>query len=453
MDLNVVALLALLWSVALPAGSAVAQVNAAADLLDSPVKTSGDPYFANEAVVCSIALPATAALFGADTVTATSDPVRLVSGELFGAYRCWEIDETCGLTRSWSTAFAGPTMTGIAVPNGNTSIYWAIDPATVSAQAYLYGVGTAAGISSIPLPVGGLSGAAVIDDHAAGEILCVKDIVFGVTTCVDTAAAGVVVCSYATAGSFGNSVGDAARPFECSGQTLVEATGTIGEGQVVRVSQLDCSGADPACTDRWDVSTFSTFTNGVDEFLLNGEPRLFLSDNAGSNLFIIEALIGLPVCQSIDAGMALLYCNSSQGGAGFTVDVDSTLPLSVAMRRAPFGPGQFVHHMNAGMPDNQTVTPLLDLGNSCFDFLGGSAVAVENNIGRVRRIGASSYFGTAISDPAAAPTFLQSLSQVELDTANLAVGSIWTLQSIHVNSSSSSKRGASLSNALAMRVQ
>jgi len=102
-------------------------------------------------------------------------------------------------------------------------------------------------------------------------------------------------------------------------------------------------------------------------------------------------------------------------------------------KRGPFGPedgnGRFVYHMNSGTPNSTTVGPLLDLGNECHPFIGGSPVVVENNIGKTNLAGASNYFGVPISDPAKAPTFVCP-HQVPIDTTNLPSGSFFTMQSV-----------------------
>lgn len=447
---------------------AFAQGNAAANLLDSPVKTEGVYYF-GEAVVCSMALPGTAALFGADTLTGSSGPVIQYCGELFGTFRVWEFDEACTPTATWSTAYAGATMTGLASPNGDTTKYWVVNPGG-SADQHDYGIGTATGVT-VPLVATGLLGAGVVDDGQAGEILCVNDIVLDAYTCVDLSAAGAFVCSFANGdntggGAFGNGVGDSAAPADCSGGTLVASTGTIGEGQVMRVGQYLCPGGVVAgCTDRWSVGAFSTFTNGIEEFDLSGVRSLTMVDNAGSIVLILQQPVGIANCQDIDADMDLLYVNGSQGfnpffGVGsHEVDVDTTGTLDVGVQKTAAGNGKFVADLWSGRPSAASagpgvgIVPLFDLGNACFDFLGGTAVVIENNVGKTNIVGASNYFGTAIADPAKAPTFLASLTQASIDTANLPAGSAWTLQSIHLNGAASSKKGGSLSNAIVLDMQ
>jgi hypothetical protein len=445
--------------VALLCVTAQAQQNSATNLLDSPVKHEAS-YNLGETIICSVALPATAALFGTDTLSAT---VNLwVTDELFGpGFRVWETNPACTILSSWSTAFAGGTMTGIAVPNGTTTQYWTIDPFGFSATRYTLPGGAVIAGSTIPIPAGSLWGEAVVDNNQAGQVLCIDDIATDTYTCIDAALGGAFICSYANvdntgSGAFGNAIGDAVTPADCSGATLVQATGTIGEGQVTRVGQYDCNVTPAGCSDRWAVGQFSTFVNGVEEWNNSGDRRLALVDNVTSFWLHIDQAIGIADCQDIDANMDVVFVNGDDGNAsGHLVNVNTLGTLSVGVQKTPAGNGKFVHHMNPGTPTQATVSPLLDLGNQCFSFLGGGGIAVviENNVGKTNQVGASNYFNTPIADPAKAPTFLQSLLQVTVDTANLPAGSSFTHQGIHLNPSSSSTKNASLTNAIIMNMQ
>jgi len=345
-------------------------------------------------------------------------------------------------------------MTGIAVPNGDTSRYWVIDPASQSAIQFFRGTGMPTGAAPVLLPAGGgLYGAAVVDDHRPGEVLCVDEIVANVYVCVDVATSGFV-CSFTNClaggggGAFGNGLGDAQDTSICSGATLVVSGGSIGAGQVTDVGQYDCNVADPACKNRWPIAPFSTFINGIEETEINGFPALAIADNVSATFLVIQECFGAPDCRGRDANMDVLWVNGSQGGVHAFVDVRSSATLSVADQRPPTGDGRFVHHMYAGSPSAATRSTLFDLGVTCFDMLSGTAVVVENNAGKTNLVGASSYFGTAIPNPAKSPTFLASLLQPVIDSANMPAGSTWLHQAIHANSASSSKRGASLSNAI-----
>jgi hypothetical protein len=445
--------------VALLCVTAQAQQNSATNLLDSPVKSEAS-YNVGETIVCSVALPATAALFDTDTYNGASP--RFITDELFGpGFRVFRTDTVCTFVSSWSTAFAGGTMTGLAVPNGLTTQYWAIDPFGFSATRYTLPGGAVIGGSTIPIPAGSLWGAAKIDDNQAGQVMCIDDIATDTYTCINAATGGTFICSYANAdntgsGAFGNSLGDAVTPADCSGATLVQGTGTIGEGQVTRVGQYDCNVTDPACLNRWAVGGFSTFVNGVDEWNAAGDRRLALVDNVTSFWLHIDQAVGIADCQDTDANMDVIFVNGDPGTGDFTVQVATGGTLSVGEHKTPAGNGKFVHHMNPGTPTGASVVNLLDLGNQCFTFLGGgpgTSGVIENNVGKTNQVGASTYFTNPIADPAKAPTFLASLLQVTIDTGNLSAGTFWTHQAIHLNPASSSTKNASLSNGVIMEMQ
>jgi len=460
-----VALLAV-CCVAVFAVTASAQQNPLTSLLDSPVKSDREIYQAGEQIVCSLPLPGTAAMFGADTVDGSAATKTFLADELFAPFRVWEYDGACQLVQTWSTAFAGGTMTGIANPNtGIGATYWVVNPGGGTADEHVFGSGAATG-TTVPLPAGGtLPGQLVIDDNQAGEIGCFQDIGLDIITCIDFAAGGAFVCSYANAdntgaGAFGNGMGDAVDTSVCGGATLVNANGTINEGQVTRVGQYDCAVPvpDAACANRWDVGQFTTFTNGVEEYdeqnpgAGGGERRLTMVDNVTSTILILNQPVGISDCQDIDANMDVLFVNGSQGGTGFTVNVNTAATVATGLQKVTGSNGKFVYHMNSGTPSSGTVGPLFDLGNECHPFVGGSPVVVENNVGKTNLVGSSNYFGNPISDPAKAPVFV-SPTQAAIDTVNLPSGSFFTMQSIHLNPAASSAKGGSFSNALIMAMQ
>ena len=442
--------------------TAMAQQNALTSALDSPIKMEAESYAANEAVACSLVLPASAALFGTDYDGGTG---IFIQNELFSPFRIFQFDENCAITgTTWSTiGVVGTTLTGIGYPNGTAGgTYWACDPfggATVT--EYGFGTGIATG-AAFPTPVGGsVWGSLVVDNNQGGEVMCINEIALDSTTCVNAAAGGSVLCFYPNAdnagggGAFGNGTSDAVAPADCSGQTLVNSSGTITEGQVVRAGQYDCTGNDPACTDRWDFAiTGSFFINGICEYsALSGARNMMCADNVTSTMFNLEQPIGIGDCQAIDADMDLVWVNGSQGGGGFNVNVNTAGTLAVGVQKTGAGNGKFVHHMNAGVPTAATVGPLFDLGNNCFPFLGGSPAVVENNVGKTNLVGSSNYFGPPIADPSKAPTFLASLLQANVDTANLGAGQQFTHQLIALNGAASSSKGGSLSNGVIMTMQ
>lgn len=456
-----VALLAIV-AVAMIGVNAMAQQNPVTSLLNSPVKSDGEVYNVGEVIACSVALPATAALFDVDTRDDAAASKQFIVNELFGSFRVWEVDQACNITASWSTAFPGTTMTGVAVPNSTTARYWAVNPIGANTvDLYVYGTGVAAG-TSIPLPVSSVNlwGAAVVDDHAAGERMVLDEISDDIYAAINVGSGGAFICSYINqdntgGGAFGNGVGDATDISGCGGAHTLQATGTIAEGQVTRVGQYGfngttCSTVDPACSDIWSVGQFSTFVNGIDEVLVAGTNSLVIVDNVGSNVLLLQQPTNITDCQDID-DVKVLFVNGSRGGGDFSVDVNTAATLSTGMQReTSFGAnGRFVFHLNAGTPNASTVTPLFDLGNGCFPFLakaGASPAVVENNVGKTNLVLSSNYFGSPIADPAKAPTFLGSLTQAVIDTANLPAGSQWTGQSIHQAAGSPHSQPGVLSN-------
>ena len=439
--------------------TAMAQQNALTSALDSPIKLEAESYAANEAIACSLVLPASAALFGTDYDAGTG---IFIQNELFSPFRIFQFDENCAITgTTWSTiGVVGTTLTGIGYPNGTAGgTYWACDPfggATVT--EYGFGTGIATG-AVFPTPVGGsVWGSLVVDNNQGGEVMCLNEIALDSYTCVNAAAGGSVLCFYPNAdnagggGAFGNGSSDAVAPGDCSGQTLVQSSGTITEGQVVRAGQYDCTGNDPACTDRWDFAiTGSFFINGIAEYTtLGGDRCLMSADNVTSTMFNLCQPVGIADCQDIDADMDLLWVNGSQGGGDFNVDVNSMGTLAEGVQKTGAGNGKFVYATWAGLPSAATVGPLFDLGNQCFDFLGGGQAVIANNVGKTNLVGASNYFGVPMPDPAKAPTFV--LTQPVIDTVNLPVGSSWTGHVIALNGAASSSKGGSLSNAVAFTI-
>lgn len=155
----------------------------------------------------------------------------------------------------------------------------------------------------------------------------------------------------------------------------------------------------------------------------------------------------------VDAGgslVDLLYANGSSGGADRTVVLDSVTPLEVTLL-APLsgGSGRFVLHGNprAPLPTTEVVMPA-GLGTACFEFRltrGATPVVVANSIGRPAIIGASMFFGMPRPDPNPATTVM-SYPALPRDTT-------LTLQAVIFNPASSSPLGASVTNAVIVRVR
>ena len=83
---------------------------------------------------------------------------------------------------------------------------------------------------------------------------------------------------------------------------------------------------------------------------------------------------------------------------------------------------------------------------------GASPEAVWNNAGRPNRVGSSRYFdGTPLPNPGLAPVTFLDLP--EGDLANLPPGTSVTLQGAIVDPASASEKGASVTNAVILRIE
>ncbi len=437
------------------ANCAVGQSNAGTHALESPVRMEPVAYAAVEVLGCSVGLPPSASLFGLDVDHTTK---QLGASELFSPFRVFAFDEDCSSISTWTTTgVVGSTVTGLAY-DGST--YFVCDLGSGLLTEYTRGTGIATG-NVVPTPAGGsVWGSMVIDDNQAGSVLCINDLALDEISCIDLDAGGAFLCRYSNPdnsgiGAFGSGTADAVAPSECSGQTLVNTSGTVTEGRVTRAGQYDCTGADPSCTDRWDLGLLEpSFINGIAEVeRISGDRSLFCADNSTSTVWRVDGPLPEPGCQDIDPDMSVLFVNGSQGGAAFTVEVDTAGTLTVGVQRTPAGNGRFVHQLHSGMPSVSSIRTLFDLGTSCFPFLEGGAVVVESNVGRTHLVGTSSYFGAPIPNPAKAPTFLDSMLQPSIDAVNLSAGSAFTHQLIALNPAASSTKGASLSNAVVMVMQ
>lgn len=153
---------------------------------------------------------------------------------------------------------------------------------------------------------------------------------------------------------------------------------------------------------------------------------------------------------------APLLVNGTSGDESLTVAVEPGDPIVLEML-APTagGPGKFVVHANFGIPSvfTETVLPA-SIGTTCFPLLfsqGGDPFAIWNNVGKVDKVGSSTYFdGTPIDDPDRAPaTFLDLPTG---DPVSLPVGSVFTFQGAIVDPASKSPKRAAATNAVTLVV-
>lgn len=161
-------------------------------------------------------------------------------------------------------------------------------------------------------------------------------------------------------------------------------------------------------------------------------------------------------CQGID-DLLVLTANGENGiGNGHEVAVSTAGPLALYMDM-PLPEGDaasFCVHLNAGYPNAATIETLpRRLGHTCFEFLltrGAKPLAVFNNLGRTQQIGSSEYFGEPGKDPAQAP--VEFLSLPAGDSANLPVGSRWTVQGAISNPDASARVAVSVTNAVLITI-
>jgi endonuclease I len=138
------------------------------------------------------------------------------------------------------------------------------------------------------------------------------------------------------------------------------------------------------------------------------------------------------------------------------VEADQSIELQI-VRPGGLGNGKFIVHLNAGEPDDSTLTLLpAQLGEICFPILidpygTANPSAVWNALGKELKVGASRFFEVPIPDPARAPVTFYSAASV--DPARMPVGSRWTLQGIVLNPEATSPKGGSVTNAIVLEVR
>jgi len=449
------------------ASAAGAQHSAPWELLEPGVRLQGEVVAAGESVICTLPFPPSASIFDCDKILGTS-PLEFIGNEMLPPHTTWRFDETCSMISSWTTAVPSNTITGLAFDEQTGSTYWVVEPfIKKSILEYAIGTGVPTGMS-VPLATGtiGVWGGLAIDTHLPGKLAYCEDIASDVVVEYDLVS-GAVGMSFPNpdnlgAGAYGNDVGDAADPAACLGATLILASGLLSEQQVSRVSQIDKFGT--LCYETWELrdslaSYGETFVDGIEEFVsaVVGDNRLLCMGAVTNHAYILHGAYTAR-CNGIDAPASdVLYVNGSQGDASQSISIDPTIPVpigAVLQRPLAAGNGQFVVHLNAGVPTAATITTLpASLGRICHPLLlppAGTAapVAVWNNLGRPTVIGASNYFGLPIPNPAPAPTFFWTLAAG--DPLNLPYGSAWTIQGVVRNPASTSPKGASVTNAIVL---
>ncbi len=433
---------------------AVAQHDARTGLLEAPALDAAPPARAIQSVRCQRVFESSVSLFGLDDFAKPDFSNDVLVSELYPPFRIWRVTSGCHIIESWETLElqGALRLTGIAISeDGDT--YWQLDPeGTATAREYLLPGGLPTGVA-VPLPPGfgaGLYGPAVIDSNdASARILYTEEVTSDTIVGIDLDTRALV-CTFANAddagdGAFGNGLGDAADAELC-GANLVVSSGAPAEGRVVRVGQYDCDSN--GCRDAWDIRSLATFVNDIEEWTDDdGRTILGLIDNASSTFTIVERELDALDCAPTDPDTDVVWVNGRQSGEGFEfgLEIHHESTLATAIQRLAGTNGKFVAQLHQGRPDGDSITRLDDLGLACFDFLGGGASVVANNLGRPDLVGSSNYFGAARPDPPVAPTFIDPTQPV-VDTGNLPMGSTWMVQAVIANPGSASRRRLSLTN-------
>lgn len=152
----------------------------------------------------------------------------------------------------------------------------------------------------------------------------------------------------------------------------------------------------------------------------------------------------------------VLFVNGGGGRCDRTVEVEEGGQLFGVMLPPPArGSGRYVVHADLGPPDRSRVSALpAGIGTTCFPFLlprGAMPIAVWNNAGRERRVGASRGFGgEPLPPPDPAPAVFFHLPAGDPD--NLPAGTEVTFQAIVLDPASAGAVEASASNAVVLRI-
>lgn len=463
---NPIVALAVLALCAACATPALAQRNAEVDMYLPPNPVEGEVFApAGDTVHCSVQISqtGTGSVFGISELKGTSDPVEMLLSMQSPPFNILRMDEDCNILSSWSTASIASSMLGIAY-YAPSDTYWLVrNQIPKSVEEYTMGTGTPTGRTML-IGNTGVPGPLCTDDNTVDpNDFYYEDIAKDKIFAIDPIA-GTFGCTFANPdnagnGAFGNGLDDAVDPTVCSsGNTnLVVSSGTIGEGQVVRAGQFDCSNS---CPDTWNflntiIPAGSTFVQSICEFNNSaGQKRMATCDGNNNFFYISRQSQGISNCQGVD-GESLLTINFQDGsGSNFVISIGANNPMTLRSKKpAAGGNGKFVFYWHAGCPDETTINTLpAALGPFCHPMLDvRPEVCVWNNIGKTDRLGASNYFGTPVPDPAKAPSVI--FQNGPGDPTNMPQGTFWTAQGITRNPGASSPRAASVTNALQIAIQ
>ncbi len=162
------------------------------------------------------------------------------------------------------------------------------------------------------------------------------------------------------------------------------------------------------------------------------------------------AASGIELPDTVD----VLTLNGSIGDRSRVVRVAEGEAIRLDMGIGMEAGALYAVHGNFGAPQVDTLRMLpLDIGTIGFPLLAPEAVPaiVWNNIGRPADLGATMYFGQAMSDPGPTPELLLDLPTG--DAANLPAGTTLTFQGVVQSATATNPRGVSVTNAVVLVVE
>jgi len=455
-----------------PASPVFGQVHAETQLLFPPDPQEADLQQAGDKVRCSIAFSAANGdcVFGVSELkgaTPPGQPVEFIISSQTPPFNIFRIDENCNILSSWSTVSVAGGLTGLAFDTNTGNTYWMMQQCPLPKQMIEFQMGSGqptgrsclVGNAGVKGPMCTNDNSGVPNDFYFEDIS--QDTIFQIDPVTCTFGCSFANPDNAGVGAFGNGIDDAADTSTCG--EMVVTSGTINEGRVVRVGQLDCANPTPlpGCSDTWNLlnslgPTGASFHQGVAEFIDSQQTKCLAVNDGNVNMFfIVHGGRGLHDCQGID-NEELVTVNFSRGGVDRVFFASANGPYTARVAKpAAGGRGKFVFNANAGTPNDSTITTLpSSLGDICFDPLiphPPTLSIIANNIGRRNRIGSSMYFGTPVPDPPRAPAI--AFQNGAGDTANMPAGSCWTLQAVILNPAATSPRGGSVTNAVLLVLQ
>jgi len=266
------------------------------NLLESPYTPAEEGQPALSTILCTLAFPAGTSMYGLDVIDPAAPSKLLIANELFAPFRVFEFDEACSPISTYSTAFSSTTMSGVLVDNGNTTAYWAVNPAVPELAQYARGTGAPTGLT-VPLPpTGGFYGDGVVDSNLAGDVAFVVDFVNDIVVSVDLAT-GAFVCSFTNPdapSAFGQGIGDVPPGTAATRSNCILPSGVPADGRPVRISRIDCFGSDDGGCDGYGAIDLtkslpgSAFVVGVASFLSGGTQEvLAVVDNTAQVAHVI----------------------------------------------------------------------------------------------------------------------------------------------------------------------